>query len=59
MRSAEGRIFADGKDDFIYDPKTIYERERASPVPAHLHAKNKISDGQQLYPARKYGTFYP
>lgn len=51
--------FADGKDDFIYDPKRIYERERASTVPAHLHTKNEISDGQQLYPARKHGTHDP
>lgn len=51
-----GRIFADRKDDFIYDPKRIYERERASAVPAHLHAENEISDGQQLYSARKHGT---
>ena len=54
-----GRIFADRKDDFIYDPKRIYERERASPVPAHIHAENEISDGQQLYPARKHGTYDP
>lgn len=40
-----GRIFADGKDDFIYDPKRFYERERASSIPAHLHTQNEISDG--------------
>ena len=54
-----GRIFADGKDDFIYDPKRIYKRERASAVPAHLHAENEISNGQQLYPARKHGAHDP